>query len=190
MPNRYRHLSRLRGPLRRLGPQTRSTSSIRIPGTVLCPAVPAGQKAANASGLRRGLQPIASETAKSPSPTPLPPPPARGIGPVARANDRHGRPPPDCRPPTCLRTKWMTRGDKRNARALRPQMEPVHPQRADRGATRHRASSGIVLLARATTCRRWRLRPGHRRTRLRQIRRIAHPLLGVAWPRNATSTSA
>jgi hypothetical protein len=51
-------------------------------GTVLCRLFPQ-DKAANASGLRRSLQPIATETVTSP------PPPARGIGPLlARMIDR------------------------------------------------------------------------------------------------------
>src|SRR5208337_1827179 len=92
------------------------------------------------------------------------------------------RPPPDCHPPTSPRTKdprtkEMTR-EHQDARAIRPEMEPVHAQRADRGVARH-PTPGIVLLACATTCRRRRLRPGHWRARLRQIRHLAHPV-GVA----------
>ena len=51
-------------------------------GTVLCRLFPQ-DKAANASGQRRGLQPIDTETAKpSSSPQRSLPPPARGIGPL------------------------------------------------------------------------------------------------------------
>src|ERR1700749_1644816 len=40
----------------------------------------------------------------------------------------------------------------------------------------HVTTSGIVLLAGAATRRRRRLRLGHRRARLRQVRRLAHPV--------------
>ncbi len=61
-------------------------------GAVLCRLFPQ-DKAANASGLRRGLQPIATEPGKpsslpspspSPSPSRSPPPPVRGIGPLLK----------------------------------------------------------------------------------------------------------
>jgi putative transposase len=81
VPNHYRHLSLLEvrfavwdlTQVHLVDPQT---------GTVLCRLFPQ-DKAANASGLRRSLQPITAELA-----TP-PPPPARGIGPLlARMIDR------------------------------------------------------------------------------------------------------
>ena len=79
VPNQYRHLSTLEvrfaawdlTEVHLVDPHT---------GTVLCRLFPQ-DKAANASGQRRGLRPIATETAK-PSPSPSPPPPARGIGPL------------------------------------------------------------------------------------------------------------
>jgi transposase InsO family protein len=88
VPNRYRHLSLLEvrfaawdlTQVHLVDPHT---------GTVLCRLFPQ-DKAANASGQRRSLQPITAE--------PLPPPPARGIGPLlARMIDRQaatGLPPP------------------------------------------------------------------------------------------------
>jgi hypothetical protein len=81
VPNQYRHLSLLEvryaawdlTQVHLVDPHT---------GTVLCRLFPQ-DKAANASGLRRGLQPIAIEPGKpSPSPSRSPPPPARGIGPL------------------------------------------------------------------------------------------------------------
>jgi putative transposase len=86
VPNQYRHLSVLEvrfaawdlTQVHLVDPHT---------GTVLCRLFPQ-DKAANASGRRRGLQPIAVETAKPSSPTSSPPP-ARGIGPLlARMIDR------------------------------------------------------------------------------------------------------
>ena len=82
VPNQYRHISLLEvrfaawdlTQVHLVDPQT---------GTVLCRLFPQ-DKAANASGLRRGLQPIATEPGK-PSPPPATPPsptPARGIGPL------------------------------------------------------------------------------------------------------------
>ena len=82
VPNPYRHISLLEvrfaawdlTQVHLVDPQT---------GTVLCRLFPQ-DKAANASGLRRGLQPIATEPGK-PSPPPATPPsptPARGIGPL------------------------------------------------------------------------------------------------------------
>ena len=82
VPNQYRHLSLLEvrfaawdlTQVHLVDPHT---------GTVLCRLFPQ-DKAANASGLRRGLQPIATETSK-PSSLPSPsrsPPPSRGIGPL------------------------------------------------------------------------------------------------------------
>jgi hypothetical protein len=75
VPNHYRHLSLLEvrfaawdlGQVHLVDPHT---------GTVLCRLFPQ-DKAANASGLRRGLQPVATEPV-----TPSPPRPARGIGPL------------------------------------------------------------------------------------------------------------
>ena len=88
VPNQYRHLSVLEvrfaawdlTQVHLVDPHT---------GTVLCRLFPQ-DKAANASGLRRGLQHIAIEPGKpSPSPSRSPPPPARGIGPLlARMIDR------------------------------------------------------------------------------------------------------
>ncbi len=82
VPNQYRHISLLEvryaawdlTEVHLVDPQT---------GTVLCRLYPQ-DKAANASGLRRGLQPIANEPAKpSPSPpTPSPSKQGRGIGPL------------------------------------------------------------------------------------------------------------
>ena len=81
VPNRYRHLSLLEvrfaawdlTQVHLVDPHT---------GTVLCRLFPQ-DKAANASGLRRSLQPITAE------PVTPPPPPARGIGPLlARMIDR------------------------------------------------------------------------------------------------------
>jgi hypothetical protein len=75
VPNQYRHLSLLEvrfaawdlTQVHLVDPHT---------GTVLCRLFPQ-DKAANASGLRRGLQPVATEPV-----TPSPPRPARGIGPL------------------------------------------------------------------------------------------------------------
>jgi hypothetical protein len=87
VPNQYRHLSVLEvrfaawdlTQVHLVDPQT---------GTVLCRLFPQ-DKAANASGMRRGLQPIATEPGKpsslpspSPSPSRSPSPPVRGIGPL------------------------------------------------------------------------------------------------------------
>jgi hypothetical protein len=86
VPNQYRHLSLLEvrfaawdlTQVHLVDPHT---------GTVLCRLFPQ-DKAANASGLRRGMQPIAIETAKPSSPTSSSQP-ARGIGPLlARMIDR------------------------------------------------------------------------------------------------------
>ena len=79
VPNQYRHLSLLEvryaawdlTQVHLVDPHT---------GTVLCRLFPQ-DKAANASGLRRGLRPIATEPGK-PSPSPSRSPPARGIGPL------------------------------------------------------------------------------------------------------------
>jgi transposase InsO family protein len=82
VPNQYRHLSLLEvrfaawdlTEVHLVDPQT---------GTVLCRLFPQ-DKAANASGLRRGLKSIATEPGK-PSPPPVKPPSstqARGIGPL------------------------------------------------------------------------------------------------------------
>ena len=84
VPNHYRHLSLLEvrfaawdlTQVHLVDPHT---------GTVLCRLFPQ-DKAANATGLRRGVQPIAIETAEPSSPTS--PPPARGIGPLLATNDR------------------------------------------------------------------------------------------------------
>ena len=75
VPNRYRHLSLLEvrfaawdlTQVHLVDPHT---------GTVLCRLFPQ-DKAANANGLRRGLQPVTAEPV-----TPPPPVPARGIGPL------------------------------------------------------------------------------------------------------------
>src|SRR5450755_796047 len=75
VPNRYRHLSLLEvrfaawdlTQVHLVDPHT---------GAVLCRLFPQ-DKAANANGLRRGLQPVTAEPV-----TPSPPPPARGIGPL------------------------------------------------------------------------------------------------------------
>jgi putative transposase len=75
VPNQYRHLSTLEvrfaawdlTQVHLVDPDT---------GTVLCRLFPQ-DKAANASGLRRGLQPVATEPV-----TPSSPKPARGIGPL------------------------------------------------------------------------------------------------------------
>jgi hypothetical protein len=81
VPNQYRHLSPLEvrfaawdlTQVHLVDPQT---------GTVLCRLYPQ-DKTANASGQRRTLQPIATETARSSPPeSSPPPPPARGIGPL------------------------------------------------------------------------------------------------------------
>jgi hypothetical protein len=118
VPNRYRHLSVLEvrfaawdlTQVHLVDPHT---------GTALCRLFPQ-DKAANASGLRRSVQPITTD------PVTLPPPPARGIGPLlAPMIDRQaatGLP-----PPTSPRAKEMTR-EQQNARALLSQMEPVHPR--------------------------------------------------------------
>src|SRR3984885_4914756 len=83
IPNQYRHLSLLEvryaawdlTQVHLVDPHT---------GTVLCRLFPQ-DKAANASGLRRGLQPIAIEPGNpSPSRARPPPPPARGIGPLLK----------------------------------------------------------------------------------------------------------
>jgi hypothetical protein len=75
VPNRYRHLSLLEvrfaawdlAQVHLVDPHT---------GTVLCRLFPQ-DKAANANGLRRGLQPVTAEPVTPPSPAP-----ARGIGPL------------------------------------------------------------------------------------------------------------
>ena len=92
VPNQYRHLSLLEvrfaawdlTQVHLVDPQT---------GTVLCRLFPQ-DKAANASGLRRSLQPIETEPGKASPPSPTPPSPtppsptppspttARGIGPL------------------------------------------------------------------------------------------------------------
>jgi hypothetical protein len=81
VPNQYRHLSTLEvrfaawdlTEVHLVDPHT---------GTVLCRLFPQ-DKAANASGQRRGLRPIATETSKQPPPSPSgSAPPARGIGPL------------------------------------------------------------------------------------------------------------
>ena len=85
VPNRYRHLCRLEvrfaawdlTEVHLVDPQT---------GTVLCRLFPQ-DKAANASGLRRSLQPIGgtegnAKPVTSPSPTPASSKPGRGIGPL------------------------------------------------------------------------------------------------------------
>jgi putative transposase len=81
VPNQFRHISLLEvrfaawdlTQVHLVDPQT---------GTVLCRLFPQ-DKAANASGLRRGLQPIASEPGKpSPSPSQSPSRPVRAIGPL------------------------------------------------------------------------------------------------------------
>jgi hypothetical protein len=85
VPNQYRHLSLLEvrfaawdlTQVHLVDPHT---------GTVLCRLFPQ-DKAANASGLRRGMQPIAIETAKPSSPTSSSQP-ARGIGPLLARIDR------------------------------------------------------------------------------------------------------
>ena len=80
VPNQYRHLSLLEvryaawdlTQVHLVDPHT---------GTVLCRLFPQN-KAANASGLRRGLQPIATEPGKPTQSPSRSPPPARGIGPL------------------------------------------------------------------------------------------------------------
>src|ERR1700688_1703860 len=75
VPNQYRHLSVLEvrfaawdlTQVHLVDPHT---------GTVLCRLFPQ-DKAANASGLRRGMQPVTTEPV-----APSPPAPARGIGPL------------------------------------------------------------------------------------------------------------
>jgi transposase InsO family protein len=75
VPNQYRHLNELEvrfaawdlTQVHLVDPHT---------GAVLCRLFPL-DKAANASGQRRGLRPVSGETAK-----PTPPPPARGIAPL------------------------------------------------------------------------------------------------------------
>jgi hypothetical protein len=90
VPSRYRHLSLLEvrfaawhlTQVHLVDPHT---------GTVLCRLFPQ-DKAANASGLRRGVQPISAE--------PVKPPPPRGIGPLlARMIDRQAA---TGLPPACL----------------------------------------------------------------------------------------
>jgi hypothetical protein len=81
VPNQYRHLSLLEV---RFAAWDLTVVHLVDPhtGTVLCRLFPQ-DKAANASGQRRGLQPIDTETAKpSSSPQRSLPPPARGIGPL------------------------------------------------------------------------------------------------------------
>ena len=86
VPNCYRHLSLLEvrfaawdlTQVHLVDPHT---------GAVLCRLFPQ-DKAANASGRRRSLQPVTAEPV-TPPPPPPPPPPARGIGPLlARMIDR------------------------------------------------------------------------------------------------------
>jgi hypothetical protein len=81
VPNQYRHLSLLE-----VRYATWDLTQVHLvdphTGTVLCRLFPQ-DKAANASGLRRGLQPIATEPGKPSSlPSRSPPPPTRGIGPL------------------------------------------------------------------------------------------------------------
>jgi transposase InsO family protein len=81
VPSRYRHLSVLEV---RFAAWDLTQVQLVDPytGTVLCRLFPQ-DKAANASGLRRSVQPISAEPVTSP------PPPARGIGPLlARMIDR------------------------------------------------------------------------------------------------------
>ena len=87
VPNQYRHISL---PEVRFAAWDLTQVHLVDPqtGTVLCRLFPQ-DKAANASGLRRGLQPIATEPgtpspppATPPSPMPPSPTPARGIGPL------------------------------------------------------------------------------------------------------------
>jgi transposase InsO family protein len=81
VPSRYRHLSVLEV---RFAAWDLTQVQLVDPytGTVLCRLFPQ-DKAANASGLRRSVQPITAEPVTSP------PPPARGIGPLlARMIDR------------------------------------------------------------------------------------------------------
>ena len=78
VPNQYRHISLLEvrfaawdlTQVHLVDPHT---------GTVLCRLFPQ-DKAANASGLRRSLQPIATEPGKPSPPPATPPSPARGRG--------------------------------------------------------------------------------------------------------------
>ena len=80
VPNRYRHLCRLEvrfaawdlTEVHLVDPQT---------GTVLCRLFPQ-DKAANASGLRRGLQPISGTQGNAKPVTPPSSKPGRGIGPL------------------------------------------------------------------------------------------------------------
>ena len=80
VPNRYRHFSLLEvrfavwdlAQVHLVDPQT---------GTVLCRLFPQ-DKAGNASGLRRGLQPITAEPIAPPPRGAVTPPPARGIAPL------------------------------------------------------------------------------------------------------------
>ena len=74
---------------------------------------------------------------------------------------------------TTATTKETTH-EQEDAGALRPQVEPVRPRRAGRGAARQPAHR-VVLLARRAARRRRRLRPRHRRARHRQVRHPAHP---------------
>ena len=82
VPNQYRHISL---PEVRFAAWDLTQVHLVDPqtGTVLCRLFPQ-DKAANASGLRRSLQPIATEPGKPspPSPAPPSPAPARGIGPL------------------------------------------------------------------------------------------------------------
>ena len=83
VPNQYRHLSLLEV---RFAAWDLTQVHLVDPhiGTVLCRLFPQ-DNAANASGQRRGLQPLATETSKPsslPPPSRSPPPPARGIGPL------------------------------------------------------------------------------------------------------------
>ncbi len=81
VPSRYRHLSVLE--VRFAAWDLTQVQLVDPPtGTVLCRLFPQ-DKVANASGLRRSVQPISAEPVTSP------PPPARGIGPLlARMIDR------------------------------------------------------------------------------------------------------
>jgi len=82
VPNQYRHLATLEvrfaawdlTEVHLVDPHT---------GTVLCRLFPQ-DKAANASGQRRGIQPIATDPGKPSPPPAMPPPatPARGLGPL------------------------------------------------------------------------------------------------------------
>src|SRR5271165_998816 len=130
------------------GTSHRSISSIRIPARCFVGCSPR---------TRRPTPPVCAEAcSRSPPNLSRHPRPRRRA-----ASDRFakelstGRSPPDCPPPTSPRTKdprtkdprtkEMTR-EHQDARAIRPEMEPVHAQRADRGVARH-PTPGIVLLA-------------------------------------------